>query len=318
MKNILMLIIISVLVILFGFCILNAQANNSKNPISSELKFDSIPDKYSILKENTNIYRYILSEYSDKIIIQKDVKKDEVIKGSTVNPNLFKRYELDSQVYLNNESKHTNFNISIDSSSPFELFVYDLSSCKDGMIEKSRFNTLYSIVNKDGYSIWSIFTDIKNRDKVLDVSKQNDNYIILSIISDNNDIVSRINEHIFVDFTTDKKVYGKYIIYRYSLPIDYFQSNHSGIIIPLPISGKIINDNVIKLEYADGSVEYWKIKLTEKDIEKTKDINPSNEIDKRLIWWNGIEKGSPINHEDAKSWDYNEDINHEPIFKDML
>lgn len=316
MKNILISIIWIILAISFCFNILNAQKDNTDKFISSDFKFDNIPAEYYTFKDNTDIYRYIIWEYPDKIIIQKDVRKYEVIKGSTVNPNLFWTSEVNAQMYLNSKPKYI-FKSSVNSDIPLELFAYDLSSNQDNIIKNSKFDTLYSVTDKDGLSVWNALSNSRNRDKVLDAFKLNNNYMVLSVVSNTDEIDSRVNENIFVDFTADKEIDKKPVIYRYSLPMYYFCSNHSGIVIPLPTSGKIINDNIIRLKYADGSIEHWKIKLTDKDIEKTKKVNPNNEIDQRLVWWNGNGKGSYLkgmSKDDAKSWDYNEESTSEPTY----
>ena len=65
---------------------------------------------------------------------------------------------------------------------------------------------------------------------------------------------------------------------------------------------RILTDNVVRQSYDDGSVEHWKIVLSDEDIEKNRekwreqhtrkngDFEKLSAGDKHLLWWNGVGK----------------------------
>ncbi|MBR4749894.1 MAG: hypothetical protein IK083_10050 [Abditibacteriota bacterium] len=69
---------------------------------------------------------------------------------------------------------------------------------------------------------------------------------------------------------------------------------------------KILSDNVVCQSYSDGSVEHWKISLSDEDIEKnrekwreeyTRENGKFAKYDagnKHLLWWNGVGKRRSI------------------------
>ena len=123
---------------------------------------------------------------------------------------------------------------------------------------------------------------------------------------------------IFIDYVyLDKDIP---ITENYQLP---FISVGSSITL-IPESISILTDNVIRINYKDGAIEHWKVRLSEEDIKKNMDLakraclSESSVTSARgnsLLWWNGVGKGSPVDHEKAKSWDYNEDTSKEPAYE---
>ena len=80
---------------------------------------------------------------------------------------------------------------------------------------------------------------------------------------------------------------------------------------------KILSDNVVRQSYSDGSVEHWKISLSDEDVEKNREkwretytlsdghFAKYDAGDKHLLWWNGVGKCLGINNRQAM-WCYHE------------
>ena len=122
------------------------------------------------------------------------------------------------------------------------------------------------------------------------------------------------------------------IIESYQLP--FISVGSFGLNLPENI--KILTDNIIRLEYKDGSIEHWKVRMSTEDYRENQKI-VKDDIDGRyflrqLIWWNGIGNGSRTdklifidnkakkitNKDSVKSWNYNKNTSVEPVYENML
>ena len=126
------------------------------------------------------------------------------------------------------------------------------------------------------------------------------------------------------------------VIYKELGQVNYIHTDNSKIVsevymLPMrwvttgtapvyPKSGKILTDNIIRLEWKDGAIEHWKVRLTKDDIEKNKEYGLKqgfkNTEKNVFLWWNGVGRGCVfVNHTKDKAWDYNEDTSTEPTYK---
>ena len=82
------------------------------------------------------------------------------------------------------------------------------------------------------------------------------------------------------------------------------------------LSGRMLTDNIVRIEYKDGTVTHCKVKLTKEDCEKNLKVHKNGtESDKyspgaSLIWHNGQPKKLQ-----SISWDFNSDPRKEPSYK---
>ena len=89
------------------------------------------------------------------------------------------------------------------------------------------------------------------------------------------------------------------------------------MIMDKPADVRILTDNIIRLQYPNGLVEHWKVRLSEEDIEKNMDKYEKTFKkrerwvggDKCLLWSNGKKGGFKI----QKMWCYNES-DQEPTY----
>ena len=96
--------------------------------------------------------------------------------------------------------------------------------------------------------------------------------------------------------------------------------------IQRPVSCRILTDNIVRLEYKDGCVEYWRTHIGEDAVLKNKEkwdtyyekygikdgrIGGS----KHLIWCNGVGKGYAYKGSE-ESWEYSEN-GEEPVYEGM-
>ncbi len=84
------------------------------------------------------------------------------------------------------------------------------------------------------------------------------------------------------------------------------------MIMDKPADVRILTDNIIRLQYPNGLVEHWKVRLSEEDVEKNLEKYKTDErhlADKCLLWSNGKKGGFKI----QKMWCYNES-DQEPTY----
>ena len=309
MKNMFILLIIFVL---SGTILIASEkwvpAKNDKNAIDfANIKTEENTVIYNpeIKKEwrpylyNSDLYDISLELYPDnRLLISKSIKIQEIkythfLITYNTSDVLYKISDKMDDVISSLKLIKTG-----DINNRFNIYLYDVS--------KYGGNDLILVGDKDKI-IW------KNSDNLLtDVKELSQNeYIIHSMCT--------------IDYIHVLDNYQ--IIERYSLPFGYINSNHTGIRDPYPVSGTILTDNIIRLEYEDGAVEHWKVRLSKEDvgknIEAAKKVGLSegkiiNSKRNSLIWWNGMGKGSPINHDRIKIWNYDDNPTREPVYENML
>lgn len=312
MKNIFTLLIITILSgsILFA----NSKENkwipvkNDKNPIDFTIdmfgkstfeKNPEIKKEWKPYMYDSGLYEIALRLYPDnRLLLTKSIntgktKRDLYLTTYNTVDIYYKIYDKIDKISRTSPIIKTG---TIDDR--FYLCLYDISQYGgDDLL----------IVKEKDKIIWygsPLLTDIKEIDK--------DTYMI-------HNMCTVYYVHILAD---------QQIIETYNLPFGYMNSSHTGIRDPYPISGTILTDNIVRLQYANGAIEHWKVKLSEKDIESnlnmTKNLGLSESkaesyADNALIWWNGIGKSSIfIHYEEEKSWDYNDNPKREPVYDNML
>ncbi len=82
-------------------------------------------------------------------------------------------------------------------------------------------------------------------------------------------------------------------------------------------SGKILTDNIIRIEFKNGAVIHMKVKLTKEDCDKNllSDLNGTEQDHQRVcaaIIWNN---GKYTINEFKTAWDLNSDTSSEPVYK---
>ena len=261
---------------------------------SKSFKLDNIPEYLQTYLKDENIYNTLVVVFpNNKIIIEKLTK----------SPN-YKNYD---GIYCKTEKDsivHGDF--MYDISNNIEKACKNLQVIQTSVVNKTFICTVFDISKYGEKTGESFLTTITINGRTIWEST----YRFLADIKqiDNNTyMISNMNYTNYVHIINNER-----IIEEYSLPFMYNNSGHTGKKDPFPISCDILTDNIIRFKYTDGAIEHWKIKFNKEDFEKNKKMN------KALLWWNGIGNGSPINHEKAKSWDYNENIYYEPVYENML
>ncbi len=97
-----------------------------------------------------------------------------------------------------------------------------------------------------------------------------------------------------------------------------------------PVSCKILSDNVVRLEYRNGCVEHWRVRLSDEDIEKNvqkweeyyKKRGSKNILrlagSKHLVWCNDSGKGKGYVYKGGEeAWDYHTG-GPEPVYEDAI
>lgn len=307
---------------------INADISNNKKMINENKdSCKNIPEEYlSYLfgADKREYYCYNIKEFYDKIIITYKIKskeKDLKSENITTNANKNEYFQIDegNNAFENLQSIYetniSNFKINTFIA-PSDAFDDTIGVGKS--LNKSK--TLLTIFDGDKM-IWNITSNKKYKDEILDVkwADKNNNCIVLFIKTKLYIEKSSISDATYVDFISDKHINNKPVIDRFIMPIPYIISYNSGLKTMHPISGRILTDNIIRMEYANGCVEHWKIRASKEDIEKNKKINSADEPSRRLIWWNGIKKEpSLVNNETVKAWDYNDNSSVEPVYDNML
>lgn len=318
------------LVILGVTTTINAAISNNREMVDENKdSYKDIPKEYlSYLfgadKEEGECYCYNIKEFQNKIIITYKIKsKEKNLKSENITSNANKNeyFQIDEgnnafkdlqSIY---ETSISNFKINI-LIAPTDAFDDTIGVGKS--LNKTK--TLLTIFDGDKM-IWNITSNERYKDEILDVkwADKNNKCIVLFIKTELYIEKSSISDVTYVDFISDKHINKKPVVDRFIMPIPYIISYNSGLKTMHPISGKILTDNIIRMEYANGCVEHWKIRLSKEDIEKNKKINSADEPNKRLIWWNGIKKEpSLVNNETVKAWDYNDNSSVEPVYDNML
>lgn len=172
------------------------------------------------------------------------------------------------------------------------------SQFKDGIkytIYKADDNNIFYVATDNGNIIWDMLYAKDNI--VIDIKKTAENkYIVIENTKANT-----------VSYVTI--INGKKYIETYGLPF-FLKYDSTQVVCPKDVS--VLIDNIVRLEYADGSVEHWKVRVTKEDLDKNKIKYPeSAPYNDKLLWWNG--KG---NHRlNCNAWDYNEDTGTEPTYE---
>ena len=230
-----------------------------------------------------DVHNFIVIEYPDRIIITKNVSLHD---------------NNDVSYFSKKSPFHSSIIYNITQNTEENLKKYPILDTKkiSGDIECITYNigkSKLNVVIADGYYI------SMSDSPVLDIKKISDNiYMILP------------QEPTSIEYAHVGK--SKIMTEMYLMSLRFRTINFN---FPTPTNGSILTDNIIRLEYDDGAIEHWKVRFTKEDIEKniTTYKNHNYEV-RKLIWWNNIGFGSPIDHETVKSWDY-VDSPVEPVYE---
>ncbi len=174
----------------------------------------------------------------------------------------------------------------------YECCMYDASEYADKVLN----NPYLTVVKDHGRIIWCV-----NAESIGDVAQLYDGrYFVVT------------EQSAYYVTVTDDRIIGE--VYfgnrRVAASNQYVDRSR------LPVSVTILTDNVIRQEYEDGSIEHWKIRLSEEDVDKNTEKRrevyenegrsvPIEAGDKCLLWWNGKGKGS-LTRNNQKMWCYHE------------
>ena len=247
-----------------------------------------------------------ISNYPHKIVISKSVNGYDLTNKDILNRNIV---------------SYKNINLK-------EILYEDMFDEKTS--KKFKNTTLYTITfnkSKDrGFSILSMLTDEK--DNIIwdcnytkpNIGIPNVIYCVEELEKDKYVVVYLASVVIFVNYIHLDN--DTPIIESYQLP---FISVGAETILPENVS--VLTEDIIRLEYKDGAIEHWKAKLSEDDVNKNMEIaikkglsesSVKSERRNALIWWNAVGKGSQMNHNLERAWDYDDNINYEPVYENML
>ena len=268
-------------------------------------------DALEILQKTPQFLTNILNinNYPHKIVILKSVNgydltnkvnQDKVVTYSISNSNLNKA--LDMRI-LNKKPSEQFEDIN--------LYTMTIGKTKD-----------------TGFSVISILTDEKNNiiwDNTFvtepNIGVPNEIFYAKRLEKDKYIVVSLATVVIYIDYIyMDNDIP---IIETYQLP--FFSA--TGNIKNIPESVSVLTEDIIRLEYKDGAIEHWKVKLSEDDVNKNMEVakkaglSESKIINSKrnsLLWWNGIEKGSIINNYRLRAWNYDDNPTREPFYENML
>ncbi|MBR4748877.1 MAG: hypothetical protein IK083_04810 [Abditibacteriota bacterium] len=179
------------------------------------------------------------------------------------------------------------------------------------------------------------------RDRIYSAEETANGVVVIAFLTDFEQSDSRYYELLTVDTILPDKCNGKTCILREKVPKDFWRSLNlmpRDISVPVPEKAALLTDNIIRLEYKNGAIEHWLVRLSDEDIRKNGEMykgdNPGiKRAWKRraLIWRNSIDsnprklldkdfitgEGSKGAENSAKSWNYNDDASREPVYEDQ-
>jgi len=283
-----------------------AESKNTKNTSSEYLDKNSVDNKIKNIvnkyKSDSNVYRFDVKLYPNKLLIEKiftnDNVRDKFIEYETIDP----------------KTKAINATPIFENKLNFNNIEY-ISKIYEVLNSTSREKIIYhnnKIIWRQTYAtgMEGFFGYPYREPEIYDIVKLNNNmYAILFVLFYN----------IKIDYIHTEYEYP--VIERYNLPHVRVLSNSFGEIYPS--SGHFINSNIVKLEWDDGNViEYWKARLNRADIinnkKVCKDVNEKTYV-KSLLWWNGVkmkDKSNFADYKNGKSWDYIDSPN-EPTLEEL-
>ena len=285
--------------------LLLATALYAYNPDPDIKQVTKIPE---ILQKNPQFLNDVcsISIYPYKIVIQKSaIGSDFTNEKNYLNRNVL--------FYFNKNLDRTLIK-NIYNEKPTERF------------DDLNFYTVIFDKTKDReFSIVSILMDKKNNviwDKTLtrsSIGVTNKVFCVRKLEKNKYMVVYLAGAVIFIDYVyLDKDIP---ITENYQLP---FISVGSSITL-IPESISILTDNVIRINYKDGAIEHWKVRLSEEDIKKNMDLAKKAGLSESsvksargnsLLWWNGVGEGSFFaNSKIYQAWDYDEDRSVEPTYE---
>ena len=220
----------------------------------------------------------------------------------------------------------------------FSFYFFKYECFADPEKTAGKYRLLSKTDMGDGLSAetYDIFTAVLERDKKLAEEDginigRNRPIMPLEVVKDGNRVIWASNEIRFVGAERRGKGYiiiddlgVGYLSYKGNTLIsEYyrkdFTNSHDYIKYqresPI-LSGRMLTDNIVRIEYKDGTVTHWKVKLTKEDCDRDLEVykngsDPDNQwAPGSVIWQNGQpQKLTRI------SWDFNADPKKEPSYK---
>ena len=181
----------------------------------------------------------------------------------------------------------------------FECILYDAAEYGADYY----YSCLLTVVKDNGKVIW-----YDSGSKLGDVAITSDGRYMIACL-DNTNYVTVTKDRIISELYAGERRFGGQNIGR-----------------DMPVSCRILTDNIVRLEYKDGCIEHWRVRLSDEDVQKNREkwatyyekygikdgrIGGS----KHLIWCNGVGKGYVFKGSE-ESWEYSEN-GEEPVYEGM-
>ena len=277
---------------------------------SYELDIKPSTDALEILQKTPQFLTNIvgINNYPHKIVISKNLMGYDLTDKDNLNIPM---------VYNRNSKLGKILGTDILNKKPSEQFEStNLYTVTIGKIKYMGFSVISILTDEKNNIIWD------NSDAAeTDTGVQNRVFCVARLEKDKYMVVSFNTLTIFIDYVyLDKDIP---IIESYQLPFSSITANK----ISLPESINILTEDIIRLEYKDGAIEHWKAKLSEDDVNKNMEIarkkglsesSVKSERRNALIWWNAVGKGSQMNHNLKRAWNYDDNPTREPVYENML
>ena len=294
------------MIIIFTIVVFSANIEDNRKDIQKNIP-ENVYKSISKYLDDNDVYSYSISDYNYKIEIQKYLSK---IKPETKEEKANLKDVYFYATYIKKKPLVDLLDYKVSNDEKRLIFKDKNINIYDVMVRETEKNGILRLMlltdNKDNI-IWDIlhYTPpiLGVPTRILDIKKVNDDSYIVACLPEMGIMVDYVH--------LDNKIP---VIERYAMPFDSFGSGY----IAIPISARILKDDIIRLEYKDGAIEHWKIKQTKTDFDKNRESKEMGNIhygDDALVWWNGVGKGSPLNHVKAKAWDYDEDTSTEPTYE---
>ena len=105
----------------------------------------------------------------------------------------------------------------------------------------------------------------------------------------------------------------------YSKDFDYrlFPNSKTNKLLPI-VSGRILTDNIVRIEYQNGCITHWRVKLKKRDCDKnlraaiTDGRSRRSAADGSVIWQSGALPAKEMSR--YLSWDMDNNTAGEPVY----
>ncbi|MBR4748718.1 MAG: hypothetical protein IK083_03980 [Abditibacteriota bacterium] len=277
--------------------------------------YTGIPDYLMGLYRNDEYYRSQIYSYN------MDIDRSRLVEVSQT-------YETKDDGLLYYRYKGSNYICEIDKE--IEKVVRKLPVIQKAVLH-GRFECILYDASRYGARYYQpcFLTVVKDNGRIIwyDSSSELGD---VAITDDGRYMISTVEGEFYVTVTGDRIIAESYTPFSRG----YMNSLQVGKWHLMPVSCRILTDNIVRLEYEDGYIQHWRVRLSDEDMEKntvkrnkiyeSKGQEPpkSNAAQMHTIWSNGKgnEDGFARSYKGLrimKAWDYHES-EVEPVYEDMI